>query len=81
MMRLRWLAAVAALAAWGSGGAAAAPILLFEQDFESPAGIIVGNACCTDISQQMVNTLYGTAFQQTNTDRRNPGDQRSGGTV
>ncbi len=65
-MRLRLVAAVAALAVAGSQ-AAAAPILLFEQDFESPSGIIVGNACCTDISQQSVNALFGTAFQQTNT--------------
>lgn len=64
-MGFRQLVAVAAVAVWGSGWAPGAPILLFDQDFESPSGIVVGDLCCTDISQQLVNSLYGTAFQQT----------------
>jgi hypothetical protein len=63
-MWIRHFVAAMAFTALGAGGAGAAPILLFEQDFESPSGILIGNACCTDISQQFVNTLFGTAFQQ-----------------
>jgi hypothetical protein len=66
-MRLRQVVAAAVFTVFGAGGALAAPILLFEQDFESPSGILIGNDCCTDITQQSVNALFGTAFQQVNT--------------
>ena len=45
----------------------AATVTLFQNDFESPTGIIIPFGCCGDASQQNVNALYGTAFQQTNT--------------
>jgi PEP-CTERM motif-containing protein len=59
-----WLAVLIILALPTSSAAA---VTLFQNDFESPVGIIIPFGCCGDASQQNVNTLYGTSFQQTNT--------------
>ncbi len=61
----RLLSLLALLLAGLPANAAAAPILLFQNDFESPTGIVIPSGCCGDASQQSVNSLYGTAFQQT----------------
>ena len=63
--------------AWGSSLAAvmlivmapatavAATITLFQNDFEAPTGILIPSGCCSDATQQTVNSLFGTAFDQT----------------
>lgn len=43
----------------------AASVTLFQNNFESPTGITIPSGCCGDASQQQVNALFGTAFQQT----------------
>ena len=45
--------------------AASAEVILFQNNFEAPTGIVIPFGCCGDASQQQVNTLYGTSFQQT----------------
>ena len=46
----------------------AAPVTLFQNNFENPLNIVIPSGCCGDASQQNVKDLYGlTVFQQTNT--------------
>ena len=42
-----------------------ADVILFQNNFEAPTGIVIPSGCCGDASQQQVNALYGTSFQQT----------------
>jgi len=44
-----------------------ATVIVYQNDFNSPSGFISGYGGYTDVSQQSVNALYGSTFQQTNT--------------
>ena len=44
-----------------------ATTIVYQNDFDAPSGFIAGFGGYTDVSQQSVNTLFGSTFQQTNT--------------
>ena len=61
-MHFQKLLAAALFSGFTIGAANAAPVIIFENDFDSPTGFS-GNS--TGVSNQSVNSLFGSAFAQT----------------